>query len=39
MRSVGVIASSFVIAGALAATAVAVKSLPDVKHYLRLRNM
>jgi hypothetical protein len=39
MRTVGVIASSLVIAGALVATAVAVRSVPDVRHYLRLRKM
>jgi hypothetical protein len=39
MRTVGVIASSLAAVAALVATAVAVRSIPDVRHYRRLRNM
>lgn len=39
MRTVGVIASSVFVAGVLVATAVAVRCVPDVRHYLRLRKM
>lgn len=39
MHMVGVIASSLVFAGALVAAAAVVKSVPDIRHYRRLRNM
>jgi len=39
MQTVGLVASALVVVGALAATVVVVKSLPDIAHYRRLRNM
>ncbi len=39
MQTVGVLASALVVAGAVAAAVVVVKSLPDIAHYRRLRNM
>ena len=39
MRIVGVIASSLVVVAAVVAAAFAVKSVPDLKHYRRLRDM
>lgn len=39
MRIVGVIASSLVVVAALVAGAFAVKSVPDFRHYRRLRDM
>lgn len=39
MHIVGVIATAVVVVGALAAAALAVKSVPELQHYLRLRNM
>ena len=39
MRTVGVIASSLVVVAAVGAAAVAVKFVPDVRQYRRLRNM
>jgi len=39
MQTVGILASALVVAGAVAATVVVVKSLPDLAHYRRLRNM
>jgi hypothetical protein len=39
MRTIRVIASSVGVLFALVATFVAVKSVPDVQHYRRLRNM
>lgn len=39
MQIIGVLATGVVVAGALLATAVALKSIPDIKHYRRIRNM
>jgi hypothetical protein len=39
MRTIGVVASSLFAVAALVAAALAVKSVPDVRHYRRLRNM
>ena len=39
MRIIGVIASSLVVVAALVAGALAVKSVPDLRHYRRLRDM
>jgi hypothetical protein len=39
MHIVGIMASAMVVVGALAATAVALKSIPDIGHYRRIRNM
>ena len=39
MQIIGVLATGAVVAGALLATAVALKSIPDIKHYRRIRNM
>jgi hypothetical protein len=39
VRTVGVITSGLVAVGALMATAVALKSIPDIRHYRRIRNM
>ena len=39
MRTIGMIASAAGVGVLLAATAVVVKSLPDVAHYRRIRNM
>lgn len=39
MQTVGIMASAVVVVGLLAATAVAVKSIPDIRHYRRIRNM
>lgn len=39
MQTVGIMASAVVVVGLLAATAVAVRSIPDIQHYRRIRNM
>ena len=39
MQIIGVLATGVVVAGALLATVVALKSIPDIKHYRRIRNM
>ena len=39
MQIIGVVASAVVVTGVVLATAVAVKSIPDIRHYLRLRSM
>jgi hypothetical protein len=39
MQTVGIMASAVVVVGVLAAAAVAVKSIPDIRHYRRIRNM
>ena len=39
MQISGVLATSVVVAGVLLATAVAFKSIPDIRHYRRIRNM
>ena len=39
MQIVGIVASAAVVVGVLAATAVALKSIPDIRHYRRIRNM
>jgi hypothetical protein len=39
MQIIGVLATGVVVAGALLATAVALKSIPDIKHYRRIRSM
>lgn len=39
MQMVGVVASAVVAAGVLLATAVAFRSIPDIKRYRRIRNM
>lgn len=39
MQIIGVLATGVVVAGALLGTAVALKSIPDIKHYRRIRNM
>ena len=39
VRTVGVISSGLVAVGVLVATAVALKSIPDIRHYRRIRNM
>ena len=39
MQIIGVVASAVVVAGVLLGTAVALKSIPDIQHYRRIRNM
>lgn len=39
MQIIGVVASAVVVAGVLPAIAVALKSIPDIQHYRRIRNM
>ena len=39
MQIIGVLATGVVVGGVLLATAVALKSIPDIKHYRRIRNM
>ena len=39
MQIIGVLATGAVAAGVLLATVVALKSIPDIKHYRRIRNM
>ena len=39
MQIIGVVASAVVVAGALLVTAVALRSIPDIQHYRRIRNM
>lgn len=39
MQTIGIMTSAVVVAGLLAATAFAVKSIPDIRHYRRIRNM
>ena len=39
MRTIGFIALVFTAVGALAVAAVGVKSIPDVRHYRRIRKM
>ncbi len=39
MQIVGILASAVVAACVLLATAIAFKSIPDIKHYRRIRNM
>ena len=39
MQIIGIAASALLAAGVLLATAVAYKSIPDIKHYRRIRNM
>ena len=39
MRTIGVISSGLVAVGVLAAMAVALKSIPDIRHYRRIRKM
>ena len=39
MRTIGVISSGLAVVGAFVAAAVVVKSIPDIRHYRRLRNM
>ena len=39
MQTVGIMASAVFVVGVLAVTAVAVKSIPDIRHYRRIRNM
>jgi hypothetical protein len=39
MKTVGILATIMAAAGVVATTAVFVKSLPDIAHYLRLRKM
>lgn len=39
MQIIGVLASAVVAAGVLLAAAVAFKSIPDIKHYRRIRSM
>ena len=37
MQIIGVLATGVVVAGVLLATAVALKSIPDIKHYRRIK--
>jgi hypothetical protein len=39
MQTVGILATGIVVVGVLAATAFAVRSIPDIRHYRRIRNM
>lgn len=39
VRTVGLISSGLVALSVLAVTAVALRSIPDIKHYRRIRNM
>ena len=39
MQTVGILATGVFAVGVLAATAVAVRSIPDIRHYRRIRNM
>jgi len=38
MQIIGVVVAAVVVAGVLLATAVAFKSIPEIKHYRRIRN-
>jgi hypothetical protein len=39
MQTIGIVASAVVVLSALMAATVAFKSIPDLKHYRRIRNM
>ena len=39
MQIIGVMASAVVVAGVLLVSAVALRSIPDIRHYRRIRNM
>lgn len=39
MQTIGIMASAVVVVSLLAAMGVAVKSIPDIRHYRRIRNM
>jgi len=39
LKIIGILASAVVAAGVLLGTAVAFKSIPDIQHYRRIRNM
>ncbi|GAA4488277.1 hypothetical protein GCM10023094_47870 [Rhodococcus olei] len=39
MRTIGMLTTAAVVAAVLAAVAVTVQSLPDIKRYLRMRSM
>lgn len=39
MQTMGILASVVCVAGVVLASAVAFKSIPDIKHYRRIRNM
>ena len=39
MQTVGIMASAMFVLGVFAATAVALKSIPDIMRYRRIRNM
>lgn len=39
MQTIGIVASGVAVAGVLFAAAVALKSIPDIRHYRRIRKM
>jgi hypothetical protein len=39
MQTVGIMATGVFVAGVLVATAVVLRSIPDIRHYRRIRNM
>ena len=39
MQTIGILASGVVVVGVVAATAVVLRSIPDIRHYRRIRNM